>query len=306
MKILLTGGSGMVGRNIQEHQRAKSVDLVAPGRSELDLTHSASVDAYLAAVKPDLIIHAAGIVGGIGANMAAPVQFLTDNLTMGTNLIMGARRAGIPRLLNIGSSCMYPREGENPLREETVLTGALEPTNEGYALAKIACAKLCRYIAEEDPSFLYRTIIPCNLYGRHDKFDPLKAHMIPAVIAKIHDAVQAGRDTVEIWGDGEARREFMYAGDLADFIFSAVDRFEALPQDMNVGIGVDHSINDYYREIARILDYRGGFVHDLRKPSGMRRKLVDIGRLKAFGWQAQTGLEQGLRATLAFYKNGRG
>ncbi len=199
MKILLTGGSGMVGRNIQEHQRAKTVDLVAPGRSELDLTHSASVDAYLAAVKPDLIIHAAGIVGGIGANMAAPVQFLTDNLTMGTNLIMGARRAGIPRLLNIGSSCMYPREGENPLREETVLTGALEPTNEGYALAKIACAKLCRYIAEEDSSFLYRTIIPCNLYGRHDKFDPLKAHMIPAVIAKIHDAVQAGRDTVEIW-----------------------------------------------------------------------------------------------------------
>lgn len=306
MKILLTGGSGMVGRNIQEHQRAGTFNLLAPGRSELDLTHSASVDAYLAAVKPDLIIHAAGIVGGIGANMAAPVQFLTDNLTMGTNLIMGARRAGIPRLLNIGSSCMYPREGENPLREETVLTGALEPTNEGYALAKIACAKLCRYIAEEDSRFLYRTIIPCNLYGRHDKFDPLKAHMIPAVIAKIHDAVQAGRDTVEIWGDGEARREFMYAGDLADFIFSAVDRFEALPQDMNVGIGVDHSINDYYREIARILDYRGGFVHDLRKPSGMRRKLVDIGRLKAFGWQAQTGLEQGLRATLAFYKNGRG
>ncbi|SMC80942.1 GDP-L-fucose synthase [Rhizobium sp. RU36D] len=303
---MLTGGSGMVGRNIQEHARAQAVELVAPRRSELDLSDAAAVDAYLGSLKPDLIIHAAGTVGGIGANMAAPVQFLTDNLTMGINLIMGARRAGVRRLLNIGSSCMYPRAGENPLREETVLTGALEPTNEGYALAKIACAKLCTYIAEEDPGFLYRTIIPCNLYGRHDKFDPLKAHMIPAVIAKIHSAVNTGASTVEIWGDGEARREFMYAGDLADFIFAAIDRFEDLPQDMNVGIGVDRSINDYYREIARILGYRGEFVHDLSKPSGMRRKLVDISRLKAFGWQARTGLEQGLRATLAFYEDGRG
>lgn len=305
MKILLTGGSGMVGRNIQEHPRASAVQLLTPARGELDLMDASAVDAYLLAAKPDFIIHAAGTVGGIGANIAAPDRFLSDNLIIGTNVILGAQRAGVSRLLNIGSSCMYPRDAENPLREDAILTGALEPTNEGYALAKIACARLCRYISESDGRFRYRTIIPCNLYGRHDKFDPMKAHLIPAVIAKIHQAVATKAETVEIWGDGEARREFMYSGDLADFIFAALDRFEDLPQDMNVGIGIDHSVNDYYTEIARILGYSGRFIHDLSKPQGMRRKLVDIGRLQTFGWQADTGLEQGLRATLAFYQDGR-
>lgn len=305
MKILLTGGSGMVGRNILEHPAAAGMQIVAPGRGDLDLMDAEAVEAWLAREKPDIVIHAAGTVGGIGANIAAPVRFLTDNLTLGTNLIMAARKAGISRLLNIGSSCMYPREARNPLREDTVLTGELEPTNEGYALAKIACARLCSYISREQPDFRYRTIIPCNLYGRHDKFDPGKAHMIPAVIAKIQDAVAEGADTVEIWGDGTARREFMYAGDLADFIFAAVTRFDELPQDMNVGIGHDHEVNEYYHEVARVLGYRGLFVHDLSKPAGMRRKLVDIARLESFGWRATTSLEQGLRATHDFYINGR-
>lgn len=305
MRILLTGGTGMVGRNLLEHPAAAGVEILSPGRDALDLMDGGAVEAYITAARPDLIIHAAGTVGGIGANIAAPVRFLADNLAMGTNVILGARKAGVERLLNIGSSCMYPREAANPLKEDAILTGALEPTNEGYALAKIACARLCRYIHDEDARFLYRTVIPCNLYGRHDKFDPKKAHMIPAVIAKIQDAIDRGADMVEIWGDGEARREFMYAGDLADFIFAAIERFDALPQDMNVGIGRDHSINDYYREIARVLGYRGGFSHDLGKPAGMRRKLVDIEKLTAFGWRATTGLEDGIRATLDFYLNRR-
>lgn len=305
MKILLTGGAGMVGHNILEHPGMQAHTVLAPPRAELDLMNAAAVDAYIESARPDLVIHAAGTVGGIGANIAAPVKFLTDNMAIGTNIIIGARKAGVPRLLNIGSSCMYPRNAVNPLREEMVLTGELEPTNEGYALAKIASARLCQYISQEDDSLRYRTIIPCNLYGRHDKFDPKKAHMIPAVIAKISDAIERGAGEVEIWGDGEARREFMYAGDLADFILTAIDRFEELPQDMNVGLGHDHSINDYYREIARVLGYRGDFTHDLTKPAGMRQKLVDTSRLETFGWQAATSLEQGLEATLAFYRNGR-
>lgn len=304
MKLFLSGGSGMVGKNIIEHPLASQHIILAPRRAELDLLDEKAVHAYLASHKPDIVIHAAGTVGGIQANMAAPVSFLSDNLKMGMNVLLGARSAEIPKLLNIGSSCMYPRAATNPLREETILSGELEPTNEGYAIAKITCARLCEYINKEAPDFLYKTIIPCNLYGRHDKFDPLKSHMIPAVVRKISEAVEAKANTVDIWGTGEARREFMYAGDLADFIFAGIARFSDLPQNLNVGLGHDHSILDYYRSIAKVLDFNGQFVHDLSKPQGMNQKLVDITRLEAFGWKAMTSLESGIVQTYNFYKNG--
>lgn len=304
MKILLSGGSGMVGRNILEHSLASQHTILAPRRVELDLLDEKAVHAYLASHRPDIVIHAAGTVGGIQANIAAPVSFLSDNLKMGMNVILGAQHAGIPRLLNIGSSCMYPRQATNPLREETVLTGELEPTNEGYAIAKITCARLCEYINREAPGFHYKTIIPCNLYGRHDKFDPAKSHMIPAVVRKISEAVESGSETVDIWGTGEARREFMYAGDLADFIFAATARFADLPQNLNVGLGYDHSILDYYRTISDVLGFSGQFVYDLSKPQGMNQKLVDITKLEAFGWKAKTSLESGIERTFNFYKDG--
>ncbi|WP_430250498.1 GDP-L-fucose synthase family protein [Neorhizobium sp. DAR64860/K0K1] len=304
MKLFLSGGSGMVGRNILEHAYASQHTILAPRRSELDLLDGDAVDEYLLRHKPDAVIHAAGTVGGIQANIAAPVSFLSDNLNMGMNVLLGARRAEIPRLLNIGSSCMYPRMATNPLREETILSGELEPTNEGYAIAKITCARLCEYINKEVPSFLYKTIIPCNLYGRHDKFDPNKSHMIPAVVRKISEAVESKSNIVDVWGNGKARREFMYAGDLADFVFAAITRFADLPQNMNVGLGYDHSIMDYYRTIATALGFSGEFVHDLSKPQGMNQKLVDITRLEAFGWKATTSLESGIEKTYNFYKNG--
>ena len=304
MKLFLSGGSGMVGKNILEHPLASDHTILAPRRTELDLLDENAVHAYLAHHKPDIVIHAAGTVGGIQANIAAPVNFLSDNLKMGMNVILGARRADVSQLLNIGSSCMYPREATNPLREESVLSGELEPTNEGYAIAKITCARLCEYINKETPSYHYKTIIPCNLYGRHDKFDPVKSHMIPAVIRKISEAVDSGSDTVDIWGTGEARREFMYAGDLADFVYSAVTRFADLPQNLNVGLGHDHSILDYYRTIAGVLGFHGQFGHDLSKPQGMNQKLVDITKLEAFGWKAATSLESGIEKTYNFYRNG--
>ncbi|HEY0822618.1 MAG TPA: GDP-L-fucose synthase [Ramlibacter sp.] len=299
--VLLTGGSGMVGRNVAEFPAAAGWKLVAPTSRELDLRDAQATADFVRRLKPDVVIHAAGRVGGIQANIAAPVDFLVTNLDLGRNIVMAARAAGVPRLLNLGSSCMYPREAENPLREEMVLKGELEPTNEGYALAKIAVARLCQYVTREQPALSYKTLIPCNLYGPHDKFDPKHSHLVPAIIHKVHVAKSQGRAEVEIWGDGTARREFMFAPDLADAIWRAVESFETLPDTMNVGVGSDHSVNDYYRIAAQVIGWSGRFVHDTSKPAGMKQKLVSTERQGAWGWRPATSLEDGIRATYHHY-----
>ena len=300
-KLMITGGRGMVGRNIVEHARATEWEVLAPGRAELDLMDRAAVDAYMATHQPDLIIHAAGKVGGIRANMAEPVEFLDQNVMIGRNVIMAARAAGVKRLINLGSTCIYPRNAPNPLAEDLLLTGELEPTNEGYALAKIMALRLCQYIRSEDPSFLYKTLIPCNLFGKHDKFDPKNSHLVPAIIHKVHQAQKSGDATVEIWGDGTARREFMYAEDLVDAIFRAADSLEELPDLINIGVGDDKSINDFYQVVAEVIGWKGDFTHDLSKPAGMARKLSDTSRQQAWGWAPQTSLEEGIAKTYQHY-----
>lgn len=301
MRLLVTGANGMVGRNIVQHPLAEDHEILVPSSRELDLRDYAAVKAYLDAHRPDCIVHAAGRVGGIQANIREPVAFLVDNLDMGRNVVMAARAVGVTRLINLGSSCMYPRNAPNPLTEDMILHGELEPTNEGYALAKITTARLCQYIRRENPALLYKTLVPCNIYGPHDKFDPVHSHMVPAVIRKIHLAVESGAMEVEVWGDGTARREFMYAGDLADCVFRAIRELEAMPDIMNVGVGEDHAINDYYRIIAEIVGYRGRFVHDLGKPVGMTRKLVSTARAEAWGWRSTTALAEGIKNTYQFY-----
>lgn len=301
MRILLTGGGGMVGKNILEHSAISQFELMVPRSHELDLRDSDAVQRYLRVHQPDMVIHAAGKVGGIQANMREPVSFLMDNLDMGRNIVWAARNAGVKRLINLGSSCMYPRNHSEPLHEDMVLTGELEPTNEGYALAKIVTARLCEYIMHEDSSYEYKTLIPCNLYGRHDKFDPAQSHLIPAIIHKTHQAQINGHDVIEIWGDGTARREFMYAGDLADAVIRAIDEFDTLPTTMNVGLGHDYTINEYYAAVATVLGYEGGFVHDMSKPVGMARKLVNIERQSVWGWSAQHGLREGIEKTCEYY-----
>lgn len=300
-RLLITGGSGMVGRNLREHPAIAGWQVLAPSSAELDLTDAAAVRRWLADHRPDAVIHAAGLVGGIQANMARPVDFLVINAAIGQSVILGARDAGITRFINLASTCMYPRGMDTPLSEDMVLTGELEPTNEGYAIAKILATRLCQYIRREDASLHYKTLIPCNLYGRHDKFDPAHSHLVPAVIHKVHQAKQAGSDSVEIWGDGTARREFLYAGDLADATLRALDRIDTLPDLMNVGLGHDHSINDYYAAAAEVVGWTGRFVHDLSRPVGMKRKLSDVSCLSAWGWQAPTSLRDGLRRTYDFY-----
>jgi len=299
--VLLTGGTGMVGRNVTESSAAAGWQVVAPGTRELDLRDASATAEFVRRLQPDVVIHAAGRVGGIQANIAAPVDFLVTNLDLGRNIVMAARAAGVPRLLNLGSSCMYPCDAVNPLPEASVLQGALEPTNEGYALAKIAVARLCQYVNREAPQLEYKTLIPCNLYGPYDKFDPKHSHLVPAIIHKVHTAMAQRLAEVEIWGDGTARREFMYAGDLADAIWRAVESFDRVPDMMNIGVGADHSVNDYYRIAAQVIGWQGRFVHDTSKPAGMRQKLVSIERQTAWGWAPRTSLEDGIRATYRHY-----
>lgn len=291
----------MVGCNVLEHPAISEYEILAPRSGELDLCDFNAVQAYVNTYQPDMVIHAAGKVGGIQANMREPVSFLMDNLDMGRNIVWASRQAGVKRLINLGSSCMYPRNHSEPLSEELVLKGELEPTNEGYALAKVVTARLCGYIMREDGGYQYKTLIPCNLYGRHDKFDPAHSHLIPAIIHKVHQAKQAGQTSVEIWGDGSARREFMYAGDLADAIVRAIKEFDSLPLVMNVGLGYDYTINEYYQAAADVMCYRGSFVHDLSKPVGMARKLVSVEKQKAWGWGAQSDLRTGVERTYEFY-----
>lgn len=291
----------MVGRNVREHPKAQNYEILAPTSTELNLCDRLAVSSWMSKWKPDLVIHAAGRVGGIQANINEPVSFLLDNLDMGCNVVSAAYGAGVKKLINLGSSCMYPRDAPNPLHEDMVLKGELEPTNEGYALAKVTVARLGEYIGREHPEFQYKTLIPCNIYGRFDKFDPKHSHMVPAIIHKLHCAKREGVGEVDIWGDGLARREFMYAGDLADAIWDGVERYESLPSMMNVGHGSDLSVNEYYEAAASVIGYKGCFVHDLTKPVGMKQKLVSTTLAETWGWKSKLSLKEGLAKTYLYY-----
>ena len=304
MKILLTGGSGMVGKNILEHPTVSKFTILHPTRFELNLLSYDEVDNYIMIHKPDFVIHSAGLVGGIHANMTNPVDFMMENLTIGNNIVMASKNNNVKRLLNLASACMYPRESINKITEDQIMKGEPEPTNEGYAIAKIVVTKLCEYIRRMDKSFEYKTAIPCNLYGRHDKFTKENSHVIAAAIRKLHEADDLGLKSIDIWGDGTPRREFMYAGDLADFIFYAIEHFENMPQNINVGMGYDYSIDECYETIADIVKFDGVFIHDLTKPIGMKQRLMDNTRLKEFGWESKTQLKDGIIKTYDFYTEG--
>lgn len=301
-RLLVTGGGGMVGRSLLAHPGLSAWQVMAPPRAALDLCDAGATRAWLMRHRPDAVVHAAGRVGGIQANMAEPLRFLDENARIGLNLIAACREARVPVLINLSSSCVYPRDLGRDLSEDQILTGALEPTNEGYALAKILTMRAVEYASREDPALLWRTLIPCNLYGPHDSFDPARSHLLPAVIAKLHRAKAEGAAEVEIWGDGQARREFMYAPDLADAILRALADPAALPPVMNVGPGTDHSINDYYRIAAEVIGWHGRFRHDPTRPVGMRQKLMSVARQAEWGWAPATPLRQGIAATYAHYQ----
>ena len=300
-RLFLTGGGGMVGQNIQAHESAKNWDILAPTSAELDLTDPKAVCSYIKKHKPDLVVHAAGRVGGIQANIADQVGFLDSNNVISRNVIMCTWSEGVRNLINLGSTCMYPAAAPNPLSEDMILTGPLEATNEGYALAKIMAMRLCSYINREDPKASFKTLVPCNLFGPHDKFHPECSHLLPAIIHKIHQAKIEGAPNVEIWGNGTARREFMYAPDLADAVLRAATDIETCPELVNIGLGHDFTINEYYSEVADVIDWQGKFTHDLTRPVGMNQKLCDTRRATEWGWSAPTSLRVGIEETYKFY-----
>ena len=301
MRILVTGAGGMVGRNLLRRPKAEKHDILAPTRQKLDLTSIDTVVEYLRGNQPDLIIHLAGKVGGIKANMTDPFEFFSQNMAINYNLILAAKLSGVQRFLNLGSSCMYPKDAPNPLHESSLLTGSLEPTNEGYALAKIMAQRMCLYISEQFEVLQFKTIIPCNLYGPFDKFDEVNAHLSPAVIRKTHEAIINGADEVIIWGDGTTRREFMFVDDLADLLWDACDRFYSLPSVMNVGIGHDHSIFEYYKTVADVLGYRGDFSFDATQPVGMTQKIVCSEIANNWGWAPKISLSTGISKTYSYF-----
>lgn len=298
-RILITGSTGMVGRNAAEKLSEIGYNILAPSREELDLMDFAAVRRYFKLNNIDLVIHAAGLVGGIQANIEKPYSFLAVNAQIALNVINVSIEAKVERFINLGSSCMYPKDCQDELREELILTGPLEPTNEGYAIAKIMASKLCDY-AQSEYGFQYKTLIPCNLYGKYDNFDPLRSHMIPAVIRKIHEA-SIMNTSVEIWGTGEARREFMFVEDLIDFIIWSLDNYELIPSVINIGLGHDYSVKEYYQSIAKVVGFKGLFTHNLSRPEGMRRKLCSVKKQNELGWKPKHNLEEGLEKTYEYY-----
>ena len=300
MKILLTGSTGLVGSNLLVALEKSGHSVFAPRRDELDLLDFEKVLLYFSNVVPDIVIHAAGKVGGIQANIADPAGFLYVNTIIGFNVVEAARRSGVVRFLNLGSSCMYPKDNLSILRENDILSGMLEPTNEGYAIAKISCMKLCEFLSAHTGSLQYKTVIPCNLYGEHDSFEVGKSHLIPAAIKKIHEANNTGEDVV-IWGDGTARREFMYVRDFINALMVVIEHFDKVPLKMNIGLGYDYTVKEYYEFIAKVVGYRGQFKFDLDKPSGMKRKLMDSSVQQSLGWTPSYSIHEGLRLTYNYY-----
>jgi GDP-L-fucose synthase len=301
MKILLTGSSGMVGRNLLEHPSISNFQILTPSSSELDLRDFINLEKYLNKNKPELIIHAAGKVGGIQANILNPVNFFLENFDMGRNIVWASRKANIKKLINLASSCIYPVNSVSPLKEEFILKGELESTNEGYALAKITTLRLCEYINRENQNFNYKSLIPCNLFGLYDNFDPSESHLIPGIIHKVHQAKERKEKIVEIWGNGLARREFMSANDFADALMKAITSFDSLPKIMNIGLGFDYTVNEYYQIAAKVIGFNGNFTYNLKKPVGVERKLLSIDKQKIWGWHAKSDLLNSIEMTYKYY-----
>ncbi len=291
----------MVGSNLREALNSLDIEVTSPNQEELDLTKQDDVLRYIRDNQPDAVVHCAGLVGGIQANIARPYDFAIQNISMGSNIVSSCLENGIEKLINLGSSCMYPREGENPLKEESILSGSLEPTNEGYAIAKIAVSRLCNY-ANTQFGTDFKTMIPCNLYGKYDNFDLKKAHLIPGVIHRMHLQNMSGEGAMTIWGDGSARREFMYASDLADFVCFALSEYKSVPEEINVGLGFDFTVRQYYEMIAEEIGYSGDFEFDLSKPTGMKQKLVDTSKQEEMGWSPPTETREGISKTYRFFR----
>jgi GDP-L-fucose synthase len=289
----------MVGAALCRRLAGEPCEVLTVGRAEVDLRRQREVEDWMAASRPDLVFVAAATVGGIHANAVRPAEFLYDNLMIEANIIHAAHRLGVRKLLFLGSSCIYPREAAQPMAEASLLTGPLEPTNQWYAVAKIAGIKLCQaYRRQHGCDFI--SAMPTNLYGIGDNFDLMNSHVLPALMLKIHRARQAGSPSVEIWGSGRPRREFLFCDDLADALVFLMTHYSE-ESHVNVGCGSDVTIREVAELLASVIGFEGRFAYDPSKPDGTPRKLLDISLLTGLGWQPQTPLREGLEQTYRWF-----
>jgi len=300
--IFVAGHRGMVGSAlVRALQAAGFENLILRDRGELDLTRQADVEHFFAAARPEYVFMAAAKVGGILANDSLPANFIYDNLAIQTNVIDAACRNGTRKLLFLGSSCVYPRLAPQPITEASLLTGPLEPTNEWYALAKIAGIKMCEAYRKQY-GFNSISVMPTNLYGPEDNFDLTSSHVLPALLRKFHEAAERGSPTVEVWGSGAPRREFLHVDDLAAACLFLMERLDAAGW-INIGAGTELTIAELARTLARVTGFQGEIRFDSSKPDGTPRKLLDSSRITGLGWAPRIGLEAGLRSTYDWYRS---
>lgn len=298
MRVLVTGASGMLGGRIAAASRALHGDnaVVAPARAEVDLRDRAAVRHLLEAAKPDVVIHAAAKVAGIGERAQHPTRFLTDNLAIDLGVIESSLEAGVRSLLYVSSAGIYPAGAPQPIREEAILTGPLEPEMEPYALAKLAGTRLCEYASREH-GVAYRAAVPCNMFGPGEKSDLGRGHLLAAALHKVRDAVVTGASEVEVWGDGTARREYVYADDVATWLASQAGHLDAWPAMLNVGFGTDHSVREYYEMALAAAGCTATLRFDPSRPVGVHARLLDSSRARELGWHPRTDIADAVEAT---------
>lgn len=306
MRILITGSAGMLGRAIKTELRESISDyhLSSPSSQDLDLLDGKAVEKFLDSGSFDLIIHCAALVGGIKANIDHPFDYLNTNIRIDSNVLTAAYNSNIQGLMYMGSSCMYPAQTNQPMKESQLLTGALEKTNEGYALAKLVGTKTIELLA---PNLNWHSFIISNMYGPGDKYDDTNSHLIAATINKVDRALKQGDPEIEMWGAGFARREFTYVRDIAKYLVKIIPNLASIPTVMNLGSGIDYSIHEYYEFVCKELGYTGRILSTLNQPEGTRQKLMDISLARTHGWTSETNIKDGIKVTIEdFLTNQKG
>jgi len=299
--VLVTGASGMLGQHLVPMLENKGHRVLTPSREDVDLTDADATRSYIQSTTIDAVVHCAAYVAGIASSRASKHHSFDANVSMGMNLIRSCLENGITTLLNVGSATVYPSEAPQPLSESSLGQGAFEGPIEGYALSKYVVYRACA-MANEQHNVSYKTVLPCNLFGPYDNFSLETGHMLPAILHRMHQAKDQNNAPIVIWGDGSAKREFLYAPDLADFICFALDNFESLPEVMNVGSGVEVSVNEMHQHMAKITGYTGELKHDFDKPVGRLRRYLNLHHQQRLGWSPKTPFEEALAITYDYLR----
>lgn len=303
-RVLITGSNGMLGKAVCKKFKSTNIDLIELNRGEVDLRNSVQTLNFFSEQKPDLVVHCAAVVGGIHANVTGGSRYFLENISIDNSVLNASRTLGVKELIYISSSCMYPGNIDYPLKENDILGGSLEPTNQNYALAKIFGTYSTKSISIQD-ELNWRVFVASNLYGPNDHFNDEKSHLLAAIISKAIAAKTSQDKFIEMWGDGSPQREFTYVEDFANWILSASYFLDKLPHILNIGVGVDYSVYDYYKKVLSILDLDIKIVPNMLMPNGNQRKLMDSSLAKSFGWNPTTGIELGIAKTVSWYLNDR-